>query len=116
MFGDEKAVQKVMKAKTAKNAKGVEKGIQNVKEEEWDAKKDEFMKTALRAKFTQHPELRKQLLETGDLVLGYANARDKYWSIGTSDDTDKAKKPEKWPGQNKLGKLLMELRTTLRDE
>jgi len=50
------------------------------------------------------------------LVLGYANARDKYWSIGTSEDTDKAKKPEKWPGQNKLGKLLMELRTTLRDE
>jgi len=115
-FGDEKAVQKVMKAKTAKSAKGVEKSIEGVTEDEWDAKKDEVMRVALRAKFTQHPELRKHLLDTGDAVLGYANARDKYWSIGTSEDTDKAKKPAKWPGQNKLGKLLMELRNTLRGE
>jgi ribA/ribD-fused uncharacterized protein len=115
-FGDEKAVQKIMKAKSAKSAKGVEKSIEGVKEDEWDAMKDDVMRVALRAKFTQHPELRKQLLETGAAVLGYANARDKYWSIGTSEDTDKSKKPSKWPGQNKLGVLLMELRETLRGE
>ena len=115
-FGDEKAVQKIMKAKSAKSAKGVEKSIEGAKEEEWDAVKDDVMRVALRAKFTQHPELRKHLLSTGTQTLGYANARDKYWSIGTSEDTDKSKKPSKWPGQNKLGVLLMELRDTLRGE
>ena len=114
MFADEKAVQKVMKAKSAKSAKGV--SIEGAKEDEWDARKDDAMRVILRAKFTQHPELRKQLLETGKSVLGYANARDKYWSIGTSEDTDKAKNPKKWPGKNMVGVLLMELRDTLRGE
>jgi ribA/ribD-fused uncharacterized protein len=114
MFADEKAVQKVMKAKSAKSAKGV--SIEGAKEDEWDARKDDAMRVILRAKFTQHPELRKQLLETGKSVLGYANARDKYWSIGTSEDTDKAKNPKKWPGKNMVGVLLMELRETLQGE
>jgi hypothetical protein len=113
-FADEKAVQKIMKAKSAKSAKGV--SIEGVKEEEWDAVKDDFMRIILRAKFTQHPELRTQLMETGTVALGYANARDKYWSIGTSEDTDKAKKPSKWPGKNRIGVLLGELRETLRGE
>lgn len=113
-FADEKAVQKIMKAKSAKSAKGV--SIEGVKEEEWDAVKDDFMRIILRAKFTQHPELRTQLLETGTVSLGYANARDKYWSIGTSEDTDKAKNPKKWPGKNRIGVILGELRETLRGE
>jgi len=113
-FADEKAVQKIMKTKSAKSAKGV--SIEGVNEEEWDAVKDDFMRIILRAKFTQHPELRTQLLETGSVSLGYANARDKYWSIGTSEDTDKAKKPSKWPGKNRIGVILGELRETLRTE
>jgi ribA/ribD-fused uncharacterized protein len=94
----------------------VEKSIQNVKEEEWEARQEEVMRTALRAKFTQHPELRAKLLDTGERPFAYANPRDKYWSIGTSEDTDKAKNPAKWPGKNRMGVLLAELRTTLRGE
>jgi ribA/ribD-fused uncharacterized protein len=115
-FGDEVAFQKVMKAKTAKSAKGVEKSIKDVKEEEWEPRQEEVMRVALRAKFTQHPELRAKLLDTGERPFAYANPRDKYWSIGTSEDTDKAKNPAKWPGKNRLGVLLGELRTTLRGE
>ena len=114
MANDEAAVQKIMKAKSAKSVKGVT--IAGVKEEDWDARKDDAMRVILRAKFTQHPELRKQLLETGTSILGYANARDKYWSIGTSEDTDKAKNPKKWPGKNMVGVLLVELRDILRGE
>ena len=32
---------------------------------DWEAVKDEVMRTAVRAKFTQHPELRDRLLATG---------------------------------------------------
>jgi len=41
--------------------------------------------------------------------------RGKYWGIGTSADTSKAKDPERWPGKNVLGKILMELRSELKD-
>jgi len=71
------------------------------------------MKTALKAKFTQHPELLTKLRETGDRPLAEADPRSKEWGIGTSADTSKAKDPARWPGKNKLGTLLMNLRTEL---
>jgi ribA/ribD-fused uncharacterized protein len=115
MFGDAGAQTKIMKTASAKSVKTLGNKIQNVKEEEWEAKRDEIMRIALRAKFTQHPDLRALLLSTGDRPIGEADARDKYWSIGTGPDTAKAKDPAKWPGKNMLGKLLMELRTELRE-
>jgi predicted NAD-dependent protein-ADP-ribosyltransferase YbiA (DUF1768 family) len=63
----------------------------------------------------QHPDLKAKLLSTNDRPIGEANARDKYWSIGTGADTSKAKIPSKWPGKNRLGALLMELRSELKE-
>jgi len=53
-------------------------------------------------------------LETGDKLLAEANPREKYWTIGTSQTTSKAKDPTKWPGKNRLGELLQELRNELK--
>src|SRR3954467_67388 len=36
---------------------------------DWEAVKDNIMREAVRAKFTQHPELTELLLATGDAVL-----------------------------------------------
>ena len=74
------------------------------------------MEKAIRAKFVQHPELRKELQATGDKLIGEADPRDTYWGIGTSMDLEKAKFPSKWRGQNKLGKILMALRNTFNSE
>jgi ribA/ribD-fused uncharacterized protein len=103
---------KIMGTATPKAVKALEKKIA-ISEEAWDAKKDEIMTKAVRAKFTQYPELRSKLLETGDRPIGNADARETYWGIGTSMDTDKARVPSKWRGQNKLGNILMDLRKTL---
>jgi ribA/ribD-fused uncharacterized protein len=72
------------------------------------------MEKGVRAKFIQHPELRKELLETGDKIIGKADARNTFWGIGTGMSSEKAKSPSKWRGQNKLGKLLMEIRESLK--
>ena len=61
------------------------------------------MRDALRAKFTQHPSLRSLLLHTGDAELIEHTKNDRYWADG-GDGT----------GKNRLGQLLMELRTELR--
>jgi len=103
---------KIMGTATPKAVKALEKKI-TITAEEWDPKKDEIMAKAVRAKFTQYPELRSKLLETGEKQIGNADARETYWGIGTSMDTDKARVPSKWRGQNKLGKILMDLRKTL---
>ena len=70
---------------------------------DWEAERDDIMREALQAKFTQHPALRSLLSETGDAELVEHTTNDRYWADG-GDGT----------GKNRLGKLLMELRARLR--
>jgi ribA/ribD-fused uncharacterized protein len=115
-FKDDDALKKILKTKTAKAVKAAGKKVENFNQATWDTKKDEIMETGVRAKFVQHPELRKQLLDTDEKQIGFADARDVYWGIGTSMTTEKVKFPSKWRGQNKLGKLLMKLRDDFKAE
>lgn len=114
-FGDAATQTKILKSKSAKTAKAEGKKVQNFDEEVWNEKRDQVMKTGLKAKFTQHPELLKKLRETGDRPIAEADPRGKYWGIGTSATTKKANDPTQWPGKNRLGALLMELRTELKE-
>jgi len=66
---------------------------------DWEEVKEDVMRRALRAKFTQHDDLRVLLLETGEAVIVENAPGDLYWGIGR-DGT----------GKNRLGALLMELR------
>lgn len=70
---------------------------------DWDSVKVEVMRTALRAKFTQHPELRTLLLSTGTAKLVEHTSNDAYWGDGGDGS-----------GKNMLGRLLMKLRAELR--
>jgi hypothetical protein len=115
LFGDGATAEKIMKTPSAKAVKALGKKAKDFKEEEWNSKKDEIMRTALKAKLMQHPDIKAKLMETGTRPIGEANARDKYWGIGTGVDTAKAKDSTKWPGKNVLGKMLMELRTELKE-
>jgi ribA/ribD-fused uncharacterized protein len=71
--------------------------------EDWEAVKDGIMLDALRAKFTQHEDLRELLLSTGDAQLVEHAANDRYWADGGDGS-----------GKNMLGVLLMRLRDELR--
>ncbi len=72
---------------------------------DWETVKDDVMREALRAKFTQNEELKRILLETGDAELVEHTANDSYWGDGGNGS-----------GRNMLGKLLMELRGELKKE
>ena len=48
----------------------------------WESVKEQYMLEALRAKFTQHRELLKKLIATGDAMLVEHSPRDKYWGDG----------------------------------
>ena len=72
---------------------------------DWDQVKRTVMKECCLAKFLQHPDLRKQLMETGTEVLVEDSKIDWFWGCG-KDGT----------GQNVLGQVLMEVRTELAGE
>lgn len=70
---------------------------------DWDSVKDSIMKEITRAKFEQNPDIAKLLIETGDCILIEGNWwGDHYWGVCNGT------------GQNKLGKILMEIRTELK--
>lgn len=70
--------------------------------QDWDEVKDALMKDIVRAKFDQHLDLKKMLINTGNSVLEEGNTwGDKYWGI----DSRTGK------GENHLGRILMELRS-----
>ena len=69
---------------------------------DWHQVKDDVMLKCLRAKFTQHKDLKKMLLDTGERNLIEHTFNDSYWGDGGDGS-----------GQNKLGKLLMQVRKEL---
>jgi hypothetical protein len=69
----------------------------------WDSKRDNVMLEAVRAKFSQHDDLKQLLLDTGDARLIEHTENDNYWGDG-GDGT----------GKNQLGKILMKVREELR--
>lgn len=69
---------------------------------DWEEVKDEIMREALKAKFTQHHDLRQALLATGDAELVEHTQNDNYWADGGDGS-----------GRNMLGKLLMAIRAEL---
>ena len=72
---------------------------------DWETAKENVMREALRAKFTQHEALRALLLVTRDATLIEHTANDRYWGDGGDGR-----------GKNRLGHLLMELRAQLQSE
>ncbi|MBK7995419.1 MAG: NADAR family protein [Blastocatellia bacterium] len=72
---------------------------------DWESVKESIMRKALVAKFTQHPELTKILLNTNDAILIEHTTNDSYWGDG-GDGT----------GKNRLGHLLMSVREELRQK
>lgn len=71
------------------------------------------MRLCLRLKLKQNPELRDQLLETGDEPIiedctKRPNGSGKFWGMALKDG--------EWVGENTLGKLWMELRSQVTAE
>ena len=76
---------------------------------EWHRQEDKVMREALQEKFSQHPNL---LLDTGDSTLVEATSD---WKWGGACGMWSAElKTLCYKGQNKLGKLLMEVRDQMK--
>ncbi|KAI8050226.1 hypothetical protein BDF22DRAFT_696187 [Syncephalis plumigaleata] len=70
---------------------------------DWEQVKEEIMERAVMAKYTQHKELAEQLLATGDALLVEHTSNDRYWADGGGNGA----------GLNRLGVILMRVRTQL---
>lgn len=70
---------------------------------DWENVKDEVMRKAVMAKFQTHEDIRAILLGTAEEDLVENAPSDYYWGCGATGT-----------GKNRLGQILMEVRTSLR--
>ena len=69
---------------------------------DWESVKVSVMRQAVEAKFTQHAQLTRLLLDTGEARLIEHTEQDDYWGDGGDGH-----------GRNMLGRILMEVREAL---
>lgn len=97
--------EEIRQAKSPREAADMGRNRSRPLRPDWEVVKDDVMREALYAKFTQHPDLKEKLLATNDAVLVEHTRNDFYWGDGGDGS-----------GRNMLGKLLMELRDRIRNE
>ena len=72
---------------------------------DWEQVRVPIMPGLLRWKFSEHPDLQRALLSTGDAILEEGNAwGDRFWGISPVGSGQ---------GKNILGRLLMQVRSEL---
>jgi ribA/ribD-fused uncharacterized protein len=101
-FVDEPDEEQIRRAATPGLAATMGRDRSRPLREDWEEVKDDIMRIALHAKFTQHEDLKKTLLETEGYELIEHTENDSYWGDGGDGS-----------GKNMLGKLLMEVREEL---
>ena len=102
---DDAWAEMIRQAATPSAAKTMGRSKQHPLRPDWEAAKDDVMRTPVRAKFETHPDLRVQLLGTRDEELVENAPRDYYWGCGRDGS-----------GKNMLGRILMEVREALRSD
>ena len=94
--------EQIRRCPTPMMAKQLAAQWRSLRREDWASVKEGVMLEALRAKFTQHPELRDLLVATGSRRLVEHTRLDAHWGDGGDGS-----------GNNRLGVLLMTLRADL---
>jgi len=92
----------IRKAKTPMEAARKGRDRKRKLRKNWESIKDNIMREAITAKFTQHDNLKEILLSTKDAKLIEHTENDDYWGDGGNGK-----------GKNMLGLILMEIRTKL---
>lgn len=114
LMGDQETAAKILEQRDFSKIKKLGRLVTPFDSQKWNACKEEVMFKGLKAKFEQNPELKAQLLETGEAILAEAAQKDLIWGIGLRITSPSRFDRSKWKGQNLLGKTLMKVREALK--
>ena len=116
LFHDSERYTAILRATKPWECKDLGKQVKPFDSKKWNAVKFDVVKAGNRAKYEQNQDLKAALLSTGNAILAEASPKDTIWGIGLDAATAASTDPSKWPGQNLLGKALMELREEFSSE
>ncbi len=104
-FVEKEVVDKIIHAKTPKEASNIGRDRNNPLRKNWNQIKNLVMFDAVYYKFSQHEDLKEKLLATGEEEIIEETTKENYWGCGPNYD-----------GSNHYGKILCKVREQLRSE
>jgi ribA/ribD-fused uncharacterized protein len=116
LFKDIIAANKILQMNDPKDIKQLGKKVIGFEQGVWDSHKYNIVVKGLILKFGQDTALRKLLVDTEKKILAEASPYDSIWGIGIGSNHVWANIPNRWPGQNLLGKALMDVRQIFQKE
>lgn len=115
-FNDIKSAEEILRNPNPKINKALGRQVKNFDTNKWSSVSYQIMIDVNYAKYSQHPYLRRLLLDTENKILVEASPYDQIWGIGLNEDNDDCLYENKWKGLNLLGKALMEVRNKLKEK
>lgn len=115
LFKDEKALLEIMSSSDPEVQKFWGRQVKNFDKTKWDAVCKDIVFKGNYAKFTQDPNLMREILSTTKELVE-ASPYDKIWGIGLKAGNPLAWSKSTWEGTNWLGEVLMKVRETIRKE
>ena len=116
LFNDKEAAKAIMKTTYPDEQKALGRQVKNFNRDMWDQHCMNIVFKANYAKFSQHPDLEKELRVTDNKIIVEASPTDKIWGIGMHETDPDVEDITKWRGLNLLGQAIMNVRAVLRYE
>ncbi|KAJ3476131.1 hypothetical protein NLG97_g9222 [Lecanicillium saksenae] len=132
LFDDKEVGEEILAADHPRKVKALGRKVKNFSDKKWEHNREKIVRKGNILKFTNavteegfgkgttedcspiEGSLKEMLLATGDKELVEASPLDRIWGVGFGPKNAPAKR-DKW-GKNLLGKALMEVRETLREQ
>ena len=115
LFEDEEVANAIMRTNSPMEQKALGRKVRGFDKDKWEAVCREYVYEGNYAKFTQNPEMLKELYSYGDREIVEASPEDAIWGIGMHESHPDILDKSKWSGTNWLGEAIMRVRDELKD-
>lgn len=114
LFDDHIIADLIMQEKNPKEQKKYGRQIRNFDKAIWEKNCLAIVFEGNLAKFSQNPELKAEMLSTGNKIFVEASPLDHIWGIGLDENAENVDDPSYWLGLNLLGQALTLVKNQLR--
>ena len=112
-IGRNDLAQEILATKTPEKAKEIASRVPRHMQKDWHSIKIGIMEEILLEKLKKCDDFENSLINSGDKKIVEAVKSDRHWSCGLNPKDATTTKPKFYPGENRLGLLLEQIRSTL---
>jgi len=113
MFKRAGVMRQIMDSKTVQQSEALVNDLVYNELAQWYNEAEGVVLKGLLCKFKQHPALANALAKTKGSELVLCSSEEGYWGNGLDRSEARKISKRRWPGHNKLGSLLMQIRAMM---